>query len=453
MPARDHFLALFHISSFRFSYVDSFIPIRNLLPNSAFEELSDRGLPRLLSSVSYRIIELSDQYTMFSRISRSGIDIAVPMRSLKEAEKRLGAVRIIWFTDQLDLLNQSNQIESDSSFQLFIGLQKTPQHVGRAVSLSQCFQLLQQYADVEIFLIITANMPLDESALSQLRSFLNVKYIYHFGSALPWKKTVGDVHRGQNHFLLPKSCLNILPDAVHTKALCELDAETQIFIVQQLLLELLVRHRPDEKAKDEFLAFCRVMYRNDEARMKQIDSYEQKIDLQTSIQCYTEKTFAPSTLNKILRSHDLIQTFQIRYFICDLYSELLALHQSQWPHLLDVTLILYRGKSIPRAEFEELQRSVGKPVVVNSFLSATFDKDVALYFVDETDHVDAKNVAVIFCMEIDPEENFSKPLASIRACSQKKDENEFLLSMGIIFKIQSIKKNPVRNSRMMFHVG
>ena len=390
---------------------------------------------------------------MFSRISRVGIDIDVPWKSLEVAEKYLENFHIVWFTDRLELDRHRREIESNQSFHLFLGLQKIPQRIHRTPTLSGCIKLLQRHANNEVFLIVTANMPLDEAALSQLHSFVNVKYIYHFGSVPPWKKIIGSIEQGQYQFCLPNSCLNILPDDVLTKALDEVDAETQAFIIHQLLLELLVRHEPDGKAREDFLSFCKEVYHNDQVRLDQIRFYKKQAITIPSIRYYTEKSFATSILNKTLRSHDLTQAFQIRYFICDLYAELRRLHQDQWSDLDVAIITLFRGKNIPKAEFEQLQKSEGKLAVINSFLSTSMCRNVALHFVDEHGLSLTDDVAVIFCIDIDLSENCSKPLAFIRACSAKEDEYEFLLSMGIIFRIKSIVKNRVCRFRIRFHIG
>ena len=390
---------------------------------------------------------------MFSRISRAGINIGVSEKPLEESEKYLEKFHIVWFTDQLDLDSHSWKIESDQSFQLRLGLQKIPQHIHRTSTLSKCIQLLQRHANNEVFLIVTANMPLDEAALSQLHSFINVKYIYHFGSVSPWKKIIGSIEQGQHQFCLPNSCLNILPDDVLTKALNEVDAETQTFIIHQLLLELLVRHEPNVEAKEDFVSFCEEVYHNDQVRLRQILKYKTQTVPIPSIRYYTEKSFATSILNKTLRSYDLAPAFQIRYFICDLYAELRKLHQDQWSDLHVATITLFRGKNIPKEEFKQLRKSEGKLAVINSFLSTSMCEDVASHFVDENDLARTSDVSVIFRIDIDVSENWSKPLASIRSCSAKEDEYEFLLSMGIIFRLKSIVKDRVCYFRMQFHTG
>lgn len=391
---------------------------------------------------------------MFNHISRAGIDVVVPEKSLEEAEKYLEKAHIVWFTDQLELDSHSSEIESDRSFPLFLGLQKVRQNIHRTPTLSGCIQLLQRHANNEVFLIVTANMPLDETALCQLRSFINVKCIYHFGSVPPWKKPIGSTEQGQDRLSLPNSCLNILPDDVLTKALDEIDAETKAFIIHQLLLELLVHHSPNFGAREDFINFCEEVFYNDQVRLEQILKYKTQDIPKPSICCFTEKSFASSILNKTLRSYDLARAFQIRYFICDLYAELSKLHQDQWSDPLKrvAILTLFRGKNIPKAEFEQLQKSEGELAVINSFVSTSMCQDVALHFVDENDLARRIDVPVIFRMDINLSENCSKPLASIRSYSKMRDEYEFLLSMGIIFKIGSIVKYRVCHFRMRFHI-
>ncbi|CAF4877503.1 unnamed protein product [Rotaria sp. Silwood1] len=98
-------------------------------------------------------------------------------------------------------------------------------------------------------------------------------------------------------------------------------------------------------------------------------------------------------------------------------------------------LKLHRGKMIPREELENFQKSEGRFVVTNSFVSTTTEEIVALSFVGGGTSEATDKVSVIFYIQIDIEKNYSKPVAFIRECSQHPDEEEVLLSMGIVLSI------------------
>ncbi|CAF3816271.1 unnamed protein product [Rotaria sp. Silwood1] len=102
-------------------------------------------------------------------------------------------------------------------------------------------------------------------------------------------------------------------------------------------------------------------------------------------------------------------------------------------------LKLHRGKMIPREELENFQKSEGRFVVTNSFVSTTTEEIVALSFVGGGTSEATDKVSVIFYIQIDIEKNYSKPVAFIRECSQHPDEEEVLLSMGIVLSIGSIE--------------
>ncbi|CAF4419194.1 unnamed protein product [Rotaria sp. Silwood2] len=98
-------------------------------------------------------------------------------------------------------------------------------------------------------------------------------------------------------------------------------------------------------------------------------------------------------------------------------------------------LKLRRGRMISREELENFQKSKGRFVVTNSFVSTTTEEIVALSFVGGGSSEATDKVSVIFHIQIDIEKNDSKPVAFIRERSQHPDEEEVLLSMGIVLSI------------------
>jgi len=96
-------------------------------------------------------------------------------------------------------------------------------------------------------------------------------------------------------------------------------------------------------------------------------------------------------------------------------------------------------------DLQKLKTSIGSAISWNSFVSATEDPEVALKFAGcGQGRTDKKSV--LFEIELDKRlptviNTIGNRFANITAYSDKKDENEILLSIGSIFRIESIKKH------------
>jgi hypothetical protein len=371
---------------------------------------------------------------------KSGFATDLNEQQLRVAEKYLTNFIIVWFTDQVTKENPLQESRNNDKLEIFVGLQKIAQNIYPVHHLKQCLEILRDKSHQSVFLIIDINGVINEEAINKLRSFINVEYIYHFGYENPWKKMRGDAFNDLGQLSQNKSCLHILPLNLINAHIRNLDAETQRFIIRQLLIELMQRRSYTAETMKDFITFSRHTYRNDNVRLRQIDKYEQQQFFPNrSIWWYTGNTFAFRILNKTLRENDLTSMFKIRYFICRIYAQLSELYFSQLATILKPKLKLYRGKMISQNEFEHLRRSIRRLTATNSFVSTTTDEQVALSFISEGNSQSIDKIPVLFCMQLDIKKNESKPTAFIREYSQNPDEEEVLLSIGVVFLIDSIK--------------
>ena len=65
-----------------------------------------------------------------------------------------------------------------------------------------------------------------------------------------------------------------LPSNLINTPIRNLDAETQRFVIQQLLIELMQRKPYSTNTRKDFIMFSRQTYRDDDVRLRQIDEYE-----------------------------------------------------------------------------------------------------------------------------------------------------------------------------------
>ncbi|CAF1640867.1 unnamed protein product, partial [Didymodactylos carnosus] len=129
---------------------------------------------------------------------------------------------------------------------------------------------------------------------------------------------------------------------------------------------------------------------------------------------------------------------RFRFFLSDLFNQLKAGHDLLLQQALDSpTLLLYRGQRMPNHELWNLKTNCGQIISINTFLSTTKDKDVALMFAGENNHSNDGYQHVLFTIEIDVHST-DKSFAELTDRSAFKDEEEILLMCGTIFKVTEV---------------
>jgi hypothetical protein len=241
------------------------------------------------------------------------------------------------------------------------------------------------------------------------------------------------VGRGDNTHL----CITIYSEI--TPSTEEEDVKKQVFVMEQLLVELLLRLASGDEGKKDFVNFCRETYQSNDGYLNEIEKFEHDNIANKAIWWYTGETFVYRILSKTFGTSNLNLIYKIRFFTYELHAQLKELYRLQLPTLLKTTLNVYGGVSIPKTDFDCLRKSLGKLVITNSFLSSSTKKNVAAAF--SAHNGSAKDsVSVIFCMKINVQKNSLKPIASIKDHSQIQDEDEVLLSIGVVFRMLSSRQ-------------
>ncbi|CAF1374886.1 unnamed protein product [Didymodactylos carnosus] len=106
------------------------------------------------------------------------------------------------------------------------------------------------------------------------------------------------------------------------------------------------------------------------------------------------------------------------------------------PEPIQNILILYRGQTMNNDEFEKLKNNVGGFVSVNSFMSTTTNRHVAVAFVGNKSSL---MKYVLFEININIHLD-TKPFASIVHLSTFQTEDEILFSMGTVFRIKNVEQ-------------
>ncbi|CAF3674949.1 unnamed protein product [Rotaria sp. Silwood1] len=140
-------------------------------------------------------------------------------------------------------------------------------------------------------------------------------------------------------------------------------------------------------------------------------------------------------LNKALRIQDISTLYALRTFIRDLHCQLLELHKANNER---EPFILYRGQQMATSDFNKLRASEGGLLSINSFLSTSKNENVALVYAGNT-NIDVNETATLFRIIITSVQRSNVPIARVAALSQFDEENEYLFSMGSVFRIQKLE--------------
>jgi tetratricopeptide (TPR) repeat protein len=210
------------------------------------------------------------------------------------------------------------------------------------------------------------------------------------------------------------------------------------FMYSQLLKEIILNDQKEEKEEEtrrDMLIYCRKVYANSQNTLIILDEFEENYIPELSIYWYTRECFLYQILNKALWTPEPDVLYKLRYFLRHLHQQILSQAALQRKNLSPV--IVYRGQNMSLDQIEKLKHNVGGFLSFNNFLSTSLKEVVALNFLWGSD-----SAGVLFEMKVDPSiEKF--PFANIEHLSyqQGKDsEEEFLFSMGTVFRILRIDK-------------
>ncbi|CAF1371145.1 unnamed protein product, partial [Rotaria sp. Silwood1] len=188
------------------------------------------------------------------------------------------------------------------------------------------------------------------------------------------------------------------------------------------------------------LHFARQQYINDKRELVKIDEFRKTYTVDKAIEWYTKDSFFYRLLNGALRSENFEVIYKFRSFIADLHQQLKTMHQNYVDQLFSSTdknvFEVYRGQLLPKREFEKLKKNINGFVAMNTFLSTTTHKSIALMFSGNGENrPELESVLFVIKMK---QTYLTEPFADISVASNMIDENEVLFSIGSIFRIDSI---------------
>ncbi|CAF1195107.1 unnamed protein product [Adineta steineri] len=206
------------------------------------------------------------------------------------------------------------------------------------------------------------------------------------------------------------------------------------FAFSQLLLDCLLRLQSNENDRNELISYCEKEYEGNQNELNHLHEFQRSYSSDNVLWWYTRESFFYKTLNAALRKENIHMIYLYRSFIIDIQNQL-ENHQCQ------CATRVYRSQLMSIDELNYLKNSVGQYVSVNSILSTSFEKEIAIFRLGDTKHQWDGIEKVLFEIDADPKVGTTKPFADISEFSDFIDESEVLFMLGSIFRLNSITRD------------
>lgn len=202
------------------------------------------------------------------------------------------------------------------------------------------------------------------------------------------------------------------------------------FVHWQLLIHCLLHMRSIPSDKDELISSAKKQYQDDSNQLAIVREFEENYSPDRCLQWYTRESFLYWQLNKALRSRDIDSLYIFRFLTRDIHHQL-EKYQYASP------IRIYRGQLMSSEELQALKDSIGQLISMNSFISTSADRRLALSFLYSSTKSDTVE-RVLFEIDANPHLDGIKPFADISSLSYFPAESEILLMLGSIFRLVKI---------------
>lgn len=312
----------------------------------------------------------------------------------------------------------------------------------------ECFNFVTEDNNAQIFMI-TSDVQREPFVCSiEHISKVHSIYIIENSSAddeqqwiLKHKKVKGIFSQVDDIYNILKRDINALtvnlePFSIIPRTSTNSNELDQSFMYTQLLKEIILKINHDDKARKEFIEFCRIKHQGDNIIADKLEKFDRTYKDHSPVWWYTSvDPFIYTTVNKALRTQDIETMIKMGFYLRDLHEDIERKYLEAHP---SDQVTVYRGQGMSSVDFEKLRNNEGGLLSFNNYLSTTRDRDVSLAFA-ESNRASLNMIEILFQMEILPSVSVT-PYISVADESIYGDEEEILFSMHTVFRINKIEK-------------
>ncbi|CAF1166187.1 unnamed protein product [Adineta steineri] len=230
----------------------------------------------------------------------------------------------------------------------------------------------------------------------------------------------------------------------------KLDQLDPSFMYTQILKEILLTIKFEDKHFKEFITYCREAFVENQYELDNITKLERDYHDQTPVWWYTYQYFLYSMLNQALRLMDVDTIVRMGFFINDLHRNIQRLHSEQFNgQQSGKTFTVYRGQCLSKEDFTKMTKTKGGLLSFNNFLSTSRNRNVSLFFAPQA-ATNPDLVGILFVISTNSTRS-TAPFASVSDVSYFHTEDEVLFSMHTIFRIGDSK--PMNENNHLYRVN
>ncbi|CAF1046650.1 unnamed protein product [Adineta steineri] len=367
--------------------------------------------------------------------------------------QRMQNVLLIWLDNSI---NENNADCSNTIKQL----KRVVNNMITFTDGDQCVESIQTVTNNKVCMIVSGS--LGKHIVPHVHDMSQVDTIFIFCSNREWhKQWAKEWRKIKGVFADITSICEALKQTAHR---CEenaisisfvasnkkLDQLDPTFMYTQILKEILLTIKFEDKHFKEFITYCREVYGDDENELKNVHELQTTYKNNIPIWWYTWDAFLYRMLNQALRSMNVDIIIRMGFFINDLHCDIQRLHSEQFDgHQSGATFTVYRGQGLSKEDFTEMTKTKGGLLSFNNFLSTSENCDVSLNFAQQA-ATNPDLVGILFVMSINPTDS-TTPFASVTDVSYFHTEDEVLFSMHTIFRIGDIK--PMGGNNHLYKVN
>lgn len=195
-------------------------------------------------------------------------------------------------------------------------------------------------------------------------------------------------------------------------------------------IRLLIKLNRENNDRQPLIDYLKNYYIKNPTNLNYVREFEQDYSSSNVIKWYTKDCFIFSLLNKAFRSHNYELLILFRFFIADLYEQLLSLQDKQ---TISTDTVFYRGQRMCNDEMEVLKET--QLICCTSFFSTTKSENLASeIFAGTSSETDQ---AVLFIIRPSSFHYKQLKFADISSLSTIDVEQEVLFAVGSYFRIES----------------
>ncbi|CAF1488753.1 unnamed protein product [Adineta ricciae] len=201
------------------------------------------------------------------------------------------------------------------------------------------------------------------------------------------------------------------------------------FIFSQILIDCLLRMKPNTMDREELIARCKIEYEGNCIEAAHLREFEQDYSSEKALWWYTRRTFFCKILNAALSRQNIHLMFLLRSYIFDIHRQLQH-YQPKCP------LRVFGCQLMSSEQLNTLKQWAGQYISVNSFFSATNNSSKALSILINT-NISEDFQRVMFDIDADPGRSTKQLFADINGYSHLSAELEVIFTLGSIFRVKN----------------